>query len=154
MKNSNITRNTALYAAAGSLAMLLGAFAFQYIGGMAPCELCIWQRWPHGIAIALGVIIYFVPNRSIAFLGALVVLAGAGIAFFHAGVELKYWAGPDTCTGLPDLGTLSVEALWSRPVVRCDDIPWSMWGISMAGWNGIISLGLAAIWGFSLRAKN
>ncbi len=140
-------KKLALLAALGSLAMMLGAWGFEYIGEMAPCKLCLWQRWPHKIAIVLGLVMVFLPNRWIALLGGLVVLAGAGIAFYHAGVELKYWVGPDTCTGLPGLsGTLTVDALWDRPVVRCDDIPWSLFGISMAGWNGIISLGLAATW--------
>jgi disulfide bond formation protein DsbB len=146
-------KKLALLAALGSLAMMLGAWGFQYIGEMAPCELCLLQRWPHKIAIGLGVLILVLPNRWIALLGALVVLGGAGIAFYHFGVELKYWPGPDTCTGLPDMGNaLSVDALWARPVVRCDDIPWSLLGISMAGWNGIISLGLAATWLLSFRA--
>lgn len=148
-------KNLALLAAFGSLLMMLGAWGFQYIGGMAPCELCLWQRWPHKIAIGLGVVMLFLPNRYIALLGGLVVLAGAGIAFYHAGVELKYWAGPNSCTGLPDLhdlgAPLTVEALWARPVVRCDDIPWSLFGISMAGWNGIISLGLGAGWLWAFR---
>jgi len=149
-------KNLAILAALGSLAMMLGAWGFQYIGDMAPCELCLWQRWPHKIAIGLGVIMYFLPNRWIALLGALVVLVGAGIAGYHAGVELHYWPGPDTCTGLPELaGALSVDDLWARPVVRCDDIPWSLFGISMAGWNGIISLGITATWllAFKLGGK-
>ncbi len=146
-------KNLAILAALGSLAMMLGAWGFQYIGDMAPCELCLWQRWPHKIAIGLGVLVYFVPNRWLALLGALVVLGGAGIAGYHAGVELQYWPGPDACTGLPDLtGTLSLDALWARPVVRCDDIPWSLFGISMAGWNGIASIGLAGLWLLSFRA--
>ncbi len=139
-------KKLALLAALGSLAMMLGAWGFEYIGDLAPCKLCLWQRWPHKIAILLGIIMYFMPNRWIAALGGIVVLAGAGIAFYHAGVELKLWTGPDTCTGLANAGPLTVEALWARPVVRCDDIAWSLFGISMAGWNGIISIGLGATW--------
>ena len=148
-----MVKKFAILAALGSLAMMLGAWGFQYIGEMAPCELCLWQRWPHKIAIGLGIVMFVLPNRWIALLGALAILVGAGIAFYHAGVELKLWAGPDTCTGLPELGsTLTLDALWERPVVRCDDIPWSLFGISMAGWNGIVSLGLAVIWLLSFRA--
>ena len=148
-------KKLALLATLGSLAMLLGAFAFQHIGGMAPCKLCIWQRWPHGIAIALGVLIYLIPNRWIALLGGLVVLGGAAIAFYHAGVELQFWPGPDTCTS-GDISKLSAEALMAQilatPVVRCDEVPWSLFGISMAGWNGIISLGIGGIWLLAFRA--
>ena len=147
-----MAKNLALLAALASFGMMLGAWGFQYIGDMAPCELCLWQRWPHKIAIGLGVVMFFLPNRWIALLGSLVVLVGAGIAFYHAGVELKFWSGPDTCTGLPSLtGTLTVDDLFARPVVRCDDIPWSMFGISMAGWNGLVSIGLAALWFFSFK---
>ncbi len=146
-------KKLALLAALGSLAMMLGAWGFQYIGNMAPCELCLLQRWPHKIAIVLGMVMLILPKRWLALLGGLVVLAGAGIAFYHAGVELKFWAGPDTCTGLPDLtGSLTVTDLFARPVVRCDDIPWSLFGISMAGWNGLISIGLAATWLLAFRA--
>lgn len=141
-------------AAFGSLMMMLGAWGFQYIGGLAPCELCLWQRWPHEIAIVLGAVVFFWPKRWLALSGGLVVLVGAGIAVYHAGVELKYWAGPDTCTGLPSLtGPLTVDDLFARPVVHCDDIAWSFLGISMAGWNAITSLGLAALWFLSFNVS-
>ncbi len=139
----------ALIAGMGSAAMLLGALYFQYVMDLAPCKMCIWQRWPHGIAIVLGLIAYFVPIRMIALAGAAVVLAGAAIAGYHAGVELAWFAGPDTCTS-GDISNLSAEALMaqilSAPVVRCDEVAWSLFGISMAAWNGIISVGLAGIW--------
>ena len=73
-------KKLALLAALGSLAMMLGAWGFQYIGNMAPCELCLLQRWPHKIAIVLGGVMLFLPKRWLALLGGLVVLAGAGIA--------------------------------------------------------------------------
>lgn len=137
----------ALLAAAGSAAMMIGALLFQYVGGMAPCKMCIWQRWPHVIAIALGAIIYFAPHRFIALLGGIVVLTGAGIGVYHAGVEQKWWEGPSSCTGSGI--SLSDNLLdMSAPinVVMCDVIPWSMFGISMAGWNAIVSVGIAYIW--------
>ncbi len=141
-----------LLAAIGSALMLAGAFAFQYLGEMPPCKLCIWQRWPHGIAAVLGLVIWLMPNRLVAFVGMLVVLFGAGVAFYHAGVEQMWWAGPDSCTGLPDLGgALSGDSLWARPIVRCDEIPWQMFGLSMAAWNGVISLGLAGMWALGWR---
>ena len=136
-----------MLAAAGSAALLLGAFAFQYIGGMTPCKLCIWQRWPHGIAVALGLILYFLPHRLLALLAGLAVLSGAGIGFYHAGVEQKWWQGPASCTGT---GLSSGEGLldFSAPlnVVACDTIPWALFGVSIAGWNVIISLVLAFLW--------
>ncbi len=142
-------RSLALLAAAGSAAMLAGAFGFEYLGDLAPCKLCIWQRWPHGIAAALGLIAIFAFSRLIAALGGLTVLAGAGIGLYHAGVEQGWWEGPNTCTSGP-IGGLSSEDLLNQilaaPVVRCDEIAWSLMGISMAGWNAIISLFLAGLW--------
>ena len=136
-------------AAAGSALLLLGALAFQYLGGLAPCPMCIWQRWPHAIAILLGLLLVVSPARAIAALGALTVLVGAGIGVYHAGVEQRWWPGPDTCTA-PVPGTMETSELLDRilamPVVLCDEIPWSLCGISMAGWNAILSLVLAFLW--------
>lgn len=140
-------QKTALLAAAGSATLMLGALAFQYIGGMAPCKMCIWQRWPHVIAIALGAIIYFLPNRLIALLGSLVIFAGGCIGVYHAGVEQKWWQGPTDCTGSGlSLSDNLLDMTAPVHIVMCDVIPWSMFGISMAGWNAVISFGLAYIW--------
>lgn len=147
-------RKIALGAALGSAGMLLGALAFQYLGGLPPCKMCIWQRWPHGIAILLGLLIYVLPMRVIALAGAAVVLVGAGIAFYHAGVEQSWFEGPNTCTS-NGIGNMSNEDLLAQilatPVVRCDDIAWSLIGLSMAAWNSIISVGLAGLWLFAFR---
>jgi len=136
-------------AAAGSAALLIGALAFQYIGGLAPCPLCIWQRWPHVAAIVLGLALIRWPSRGIAALGALAMCVGAGIGVYHVGIEQKWWAGPSTCTA-PTPGTMEAGELLDRilatPVVLCDEIAWQWLGISMAGWNAILSLVLAALW--------
>ncbi len=147
-------RKIALLAGMGSAAMLLGALYFQYFMDLPPCKMCIWQRWPHGIAILIGLIAYFLPSRILLLLGAAAVLFGAGIAGYHVGVEQGWLAGPDTCTA-GDVSGLSAEALMAQilatPVIRCDEIVWSMFGLSMAAWNGIISIGLAGIWLFGFR---
>lgn len=136
-------------AAAGSAALLIAALGFQYLGGLAPCPLCIWQRWPHGVAIALGLLILAWPARGLALLGGLAMLTGAGIGAYHAGIELGWWPGPDTCTA-PAPGSMSSGELLDRiletPVVLCDEVAWSFLGISMAGWNAILSLVLAWLW--------
>jgi disulfide bond formation protein DsbB len=85
-------------AAAGSAALLLAALGFQYIGGLAPCPLCIWQRWPHGVAVALGLLLLAWPARGLALLGALAALTTSGIGVYHAGIEAGWWPGPATCT--------------------------------------------------------
>ena len=134
---------------AGSTALLLGALAFQYLGGLAPCHLCLLQRWPHAAAIAIGLLILAWPKRALALLGALVVLVGAGIAVYHVGVEQAWWAGPSSCTA-PAPGTQSsgelLDQILATPVVLCDQVAWSLWGISMAGWNAVLSLVLAWLW--------
>jgi disulfide bond formation protein DsbB len=135
----------------GSAALLAGAFAFQYIGGMAPCALCLWQRWPHAAAVAIMLLALLVPTRWLMALGALAALTTAAVAGFHVGVEQGWWEGLSTCTGAGISGIsvndlLNPDAAVAAPV-RCDQIPWSMLGVSMAGWNMILSLGLAGLWG-------
>jgi len=142
-------RTLALGAAVISLAVLLGAFGFQYIGGLAPCHLCLLERYPHGIAFGLGVLVFFLPNRWLYLAGGLLLLYGTGLAFYHVGVEQHWWVGPTSCTsqGISGLSTAQLmDQILAAPLVRCDDIPWSLFGISMAGWNGLISLGLAGMW--------
>jgi disulfide bond formation protein DsbB len=145
----NALERRALAPLLGSVALLAGALAFQYLGGIAPCPLCIDQRWAHGIAIALGVLVLVWPRRWLAFLAGVAVLAGAGIAAWHAGIEQGLWAGPATCTA-PDPGAVTSGELLDRiletPVVLCDQIAWSWLGVSMAGWNAILSLVLAFLW--------
>jgi disulfide bond formation protein DsbB len=139
-----------LLATLGSVGLLGGAFAFQYIGGLAPCQLCLWQRWPHAAAILIGVVALVTGWRGLAWLGALAALATAGIGVFHVGVEQLWWEGLASCTagsieGISTADLLNPAADVAAPV-RCDEIAWTMLGISMAGWNVILSLVLAGIW--------
>jgi disulfide bond formation protein DsbB len=138
-----------LIATIGSAAILLGAFAFQHIGGMPPCKLCLWQRWPHAVAALIGVIIILTGKIQLAWLGALASLSTAAIGLYHVGVEQDWWEGPTSCTS-SGVSNMSSEDLLNQilaaPLVRCDDIAWQMAGISMAGWNAILSLALAALW--------
>lgn len=138
-----------LIAALGSAFMLAGAFGFQHIGGLAPCKMCLWQRWPHAAAVVIGLIGALVPARIVALGGSVAAMTTAMIGAYHAGVEQKWWQGPDTCTSGP-IGDVSAKELLNQileaPMVRCDEIPWDWLGLSMAGWNAVISLGLAVIW--------
>jgi disulfide bond formation protein DsbB len=133
----------------GSALLLLGAFAFQYVGGLAPCHLCILQRWPHGVAVAIGLLILVWPRRLLALLAGVVVLGGAGVGAYHVGVERGWWQGPSTCTA-PVPGEMApgelLDQILATPLVLCDEVAWSMLGISMAGWNVVLSLGLAWLW--------
>lgn len=146
-----IRRNSLiLLAAGGSAGLLLGAFAFQYIGGMAPCTLCIWQRWPHGAAVAIGILALVTGGRYWAYLGALAAAATAGVGLFHAGVEQGWWQGLASCSagsikGLSMAELLDPNASVAAPV-RCDAVPWEMFSLSMASWNAALSAGLVVVW--------
>lgn len=148
-----------LVAAAGSAALLAGAFAFQYLGGLAPCQLCLWQRWPHAAAVLAGLLALAVGSaagqRILAALGAVAALGSAAIGAFHVGVEQKWWQGLASCTagsvqGISGADLLNTDIVLA-PVVRCDAIAWALVGVSMAGWNVLISLGLAVIWAIAAR---
>ena len=145
----------ALIAGAGSALLLGGAFVFQALG-YAPCKMCIWQRWPHALAIVLGVAAPFVPAVWLMWIGALAMAITAGIGFYHTGVERGWFEGPTSCTS-GDISNLSSEELMqqilSAPLVRCDEVAWSLAGLSMASWNMILSLVLMAIWVAAARAK-
>lgn len=141
----------------GSTVLLLGAFGFQHIGGLAPCKLCLWQRWPHAAAIVIGAVALAFGTRVLAVLGGFAALATAGVGIYHTGVERKWWEGPSSCSGGGnDLGTLSGADLLSLDapvsVVMCDQVAWQMLGLSMASWNAVAALILAAIW-FAAAAK-
>jgi disulfide bond formation protein DsbB len=129
------------------------ALASQYIGGLQPCVLCIYQRYPYGVVIALGLLMLLFRGRTVATglaaLAALALFADAAIAAYHVGVEQRWWQGTDACSNLID-PTLPLEdlvkALQEAPVVACDEIAWSLFGISMAGYNFLYALaaGIAA----------
>ena len=149
-------RRLILLATLGSACMLLGAFAFQFIGGYPPCKMCYWQRWPHAAAILIGALLLLGGPRLVIWLGGLAALITAGIGAFHAGVEWRWWPGPASCSGGGgDLGGLSGSDLLSTDapsgIVMCDEIVWQLLGLSMAGWNAVISLGLVVIWIMAAR---
>lgn len=132
-----------------SLTLLLGAYSFQYIGGMTPCDLCWPQRYAHFSILAittLGLLLHKAGRKVQMIFTSLTLLAiGYSVAMsgYHTGVEQKWWQGPTTCTGngeqSADLDNL-FDNMMSANLVRCDEIPWEMFGISMAGYNFIISV--------------
>jgi disulfide bond formation protein DsbB len=138
-----------LIAAGGSAGLMLTALAFQHWGGLAPCKLCIWQRYPHVAAIAIAPLALVLGQRWLLLAGAAALLATAGIGAYHVGVEQGWWEGPSTCSSTP-IGGLSADALLDQimnaPLVRCDEIAWSLLGVSMAGWNALVSVTLALLW--------
>jgi disulfide bond formation protein DsbB len=130
-------------------AVILGALGFQYIGGYAPCPLCLEQRYAYyaGIpllflAMALGAEMPRVA-ACIFFAVALAFLANSGLATYHAGVEWKFWPGPDTCGTAQALPSSAADLLADAEatrVVRCDEAAWRMAGLSLAGWNVVASM--------------
>lgn len=139
-------------AGAGSAALLLGALAFQFIGGLSPCPLCIWQRWPHVATVLLAILALTLLQRHlrlVAIGAALAMLTGALLGVYHTGIERGWWPGPDTCTS-SDIRNLSTDQLMTQilnaPLVRCDEVVWDMFGLSMASWNALASLALALCW--------
>ena len=149
-------RDLMILAAAGSLALLLGAFAFQ-VAGYAPCKLCIWQRWPHGVAVGAGAIVVFAgPLLLLGVIGALAAATAAGLGVYHTGVERGWWEGPSSCSGGGDaLAGMSGADLLStdivETVVMCNEVAWAFAGLSMASWNVVFSILLAALWVMALK---
>ncbi len=142
-----------ILALAGSVGLLLGALAFEHIGGMAPCPLCIWQRWPHVVALlGAGAFLWW----PFALIGAGGAATSGGIAVYHTGVERGWWEGPASCAA-GDVSGMTAEELLAQimgaPVVRCDEVPWEMLGLSMASWNAVASFGIAALWLVSLKLR-
>jgi disulfide bond formation protein DsbB len=132
---------------AASAVVLGAALLSQYWGGLAPCELCLLQRWPWGVAIVISFVATMVGSRPalpwVALLLAAVFAVSAVFAFYHVGVEQHWFAGPTACSGAATAaGTveaLKAQILRQQPV-RCDEVAWSLWGISLAGWNLLASL--------------
>jgi disulfide bond formation protein DsbB len=125
-------------------ALLGGALFSQYVGGLYPCEMCYWQRWPHGAAILLAAAAFGSPSRArpLVLLAALAIFASGGIGVFHAGVEAGWWEGITRCT---TTGATTLEDILNVPLVRCDQVQWAFLGLSLAAWNAILSIGGAAM---------
>lgn len=147
MKNLSYTQLVTI-AAAGSAALLAGAFIFQGLG-YAPCKMCYWQRYPHAVAVAVGALALLLKQKWLAWVGALAAATTSGIGIFHSGVERDLWEGPTSCTGGSTAGLSTdqlLDQIMGAPLVRCDEIPWEMFGVTMANLNAIFSAILAVIW--------
>ncbi|HYD67094.1 disulfide bond formation protein B [Azospirillum sp.] len=144
-------RLPALLLALASAGILGAALVFQYGFGYQPCILCIWQRWPYVAVLAFSIVTLLFPRwrgvgDALLVASGFALLANAGIAAYHVGVEQQWWAGTSGC-GAPAVAA-TIEELRARilaaPVVRCDEVQWSLFGVSMAGYNVVLSLGMAA----------
>ena len=135
--------------------LMAGALGSQYIGGLYPCEMCHWQRWPHYVAIVLALLAFFLnpPARNVTIaLAGLAVLTSGGVGVFHAGVEYHWWAGLTTCSSTA--AGSSLQDLMRAPLIRCDTAQWTLGGISLAGFNALFSImGGLTILGLVRNAK-
>jgi len=140
-------------------ALLAGAWGSQLFGGLYPCEMCHWQRWPHYAALLLAVLALLLrataASRPLVLLAALAILVSGAIGVFHAGVEYRWWQGLTRCSSPISGGGSTADVLsqiMNAPTVRCDEVQWSLFGISLAGWNALISIpGALAIGMLCLR---
>ena len=142
-------------------ALLGGAYTSQYGFGLPPCEMCWWQRYPHFVALPLGALaIIMMYNKQaaasiFAAISAFAMAVSGLIGAFHAGVEYGWWEGLTACTSVvqPEPGETYLEAVLRAPVVRCDVAPWELFGISLAGYNFLISCGAAVMIVTMLRGR-
>jgi len=160
MRNPPGAAGAAIVIAIVGAAAMLGAFVFQYGLGLQPCPLCLEQRIAYYFAIPLALLVVFAHRRGAPrpllaaglVLIALAMLVNVGLGVYHSGIEWKFWPGPADCSGpVTSLGRASdlVRQLQNVTVVRCDEAAWRFLGLSLAGYNVLISLALAAIaaWG-------
>jgi len=129
-------------------ALLAGAWGSQLWGGLYPCEMCHWQRWPHYAAVVVALLAFVFPRlaKPLVVVAAVLIAVSGGIGLFHAGVEYGWWHGLTGCTSTVTMttGTSPEErlaAIMKAPIVRCDVAQWRLAGISLAGWNALFSLG-------------
>lgn len=144
------TRNLAGLIVAAGVAALAGAFYSQYVWGLEPCPLCLYQRVPYGVTIVLGIVALAGrwPLACLALAGV-VLIGESGLAFFHVGVEQHWWAGLDACAQASASPETTAELLTmlmdEPPPLPCDQVPWSLFGISLAGYNGLYAAVLAVV---------
>ncbi|MEW4449553.1 disulfide bond formation protein B [Qipengyuania sp. JC766] len=122
-------------------ALLAGAYISEFGFGLYPCEMCWWQRWPHFAAVGLALASTVLPPRKLWIaMAALAILVSGAIGGFHAGVEYDWWEGITGCANMVAAGEGSaLDAILNAPIVRCDEAPWTLFGISLAGFNFLIS---------------
>ena len=139
-------RAARLLAFAVPAALLGGAYLSQYAFGLYPCEMCWWQRYAHFAALALAALALIQPGqRVLVWLAALAILVGGLLGAYHAGVEYGWWQGFTACTSEVVIGDDPLSDILNAPMIRCDQVQWSLLGISLAGFNFLISVPAALL---------
>lgn len=137
-------------------ALMIGALGSQFIGGLFPCEMCHWQRWPHEVAIAAALFTFPLKEKPLGRIALAIAIAGilvsGAIGLFHAGVEYRWWEGITRCSAPPTGGSTAdlMAQIMATPMIQCDVPQWTLFGISLAGFNAIFSLlggfGIIVLW--------
>lgn len=127
--------------------LLAGAYGSQVWGGLVACEMCWWQRYAHFAALALALLAFVVAARVFTRLAALAILVGGLIGVFHAGVEYHWWKGLTRCSAAPLDGDRAdmLRQILATPLVSCDQPQWTLWHVSLAGWNALFSCASALL---------
>lgn len=129
-----------LLALAVPAALLGGAYVSEYGFGLYPCEMCWWQRWAHFAALGFALLAFIWRASAIpVWLAGLAILVAGLIGGYHAGVEYGWWQGLTACTTTAPAGGDPLASIFAAPIVRCDVAPWSLFGVSLAGWNFLFS---------------
>ena len=126
--------------------MLISAFYLEYFHGALPCDLCITQRWFHGVIIAYSFIIILIIKRSfiskelLILGGAILWLSSSLAGLYHFGIEMNFWTGPDGCSSNIDFSKDTLTYLLNKSPIKCDEVMFEIFGLSLAGWNAVASL--------------
>ena len=128
--------------------MLISAFYLEYFHGALPCDLCITQRWFHGVIIAYSLIIIFIINitliskKHLLLGGAILWLSSSSVGLYHFGIEMNFWTGPDGCSSNIDFSKDTLTYLLNKSPIKCDEVMFEIFGLSLAGWNALASFSI------------
>ncbi|MEM8696996.1 MAG: disulfide bond formation protein B [Pseudomonadota bacterium] len=136
-------------------ALLAGALGSEHLAGLYPCEMCHWQRWPHYAAVPLALLAIILRGQGVGtlflWLSTLAILVSGAIGVFHAGVEYGFWEGLTSCATAPGSSGDFLADIMATPVISCDQPQWTLFGVSLAGFNAIISIGAAMVIAWLIR---
>ena len=139
--------------------MLLSAFYLEYFHGALPCDLCITQRWFHGAIIAYSFIIILIINKTLIsnklliLVGAILWLSSSLAGLYHFGIEMNFWTGPDGCSSNIDFSKDTLTYLLNKSPIKCDEVMFKLFGLSLAGWNALASFSIFLLAGILLFNK-
>ena len=128
--------------------MLLSAFYLEYFHGALPCDLCITQRWFHGAIIGYSFIIILIINKTsisyklIILVGSILWLSSSLAGLYHFGIEMNFWTGPDGCSSNIDFSKDTLTYLLNKSPIKCDEVMFEIFGLSLAGWNALASFSI------------